>query len=182
VLAVSLLVAALAPGAQVANAYWQRAIAFPKLCDFQGSWESHFVETNSATLEYVSTPGFGGSETPAARITFEMTPFPGFRVIDPYPNWSGYESLHVAIRSELEHPVDLAIRIHDRAHNGRLEDRFNWEMMIEPGMNELAIPLADIRSAPAKREMDMEAISRVSLFAVEPHEPFALDLLALRLE
>ena len=44
-----------------------------------------------------------------------------------------------------------------------------------PGLNEFTIPLREIQMAPEDREMDLSAIRRLSLFAVEPSESFSLQ-------
>jgi hypothetical protein len=179
--ALILLIAAFIPGTLVARAYFERAAAFPALCDFAGAWETNFITTSHARLEYTSLPGASGEAVSAGHITFEPARFSTFKLVEPYPDWAGYQGLRLVARSELDHPIDLVLRIHDRHHDGRYSDRFNRSLTFLPGTNEFVIPLAEIRSAPEGREMDLSAIRRLSLFAVAPKESFSLYLLELGL-
>jgi hypothetical protein len=180
--ALGMLTLAFAPGALVAHAYVERAAAFPALCDFAGAWETNFVTTSHARLEYTSLPGASGGAISAWHITFEPARFSTFKLVEPYPDWTGYQHLRLIAQSELDRPIDLVLRIHDRRHDGRYSDRFNRSLTFLPGINEFVIPLAEIRSAPEGREMDLSAIQRLSLFAVAPEESFSLYLLELGLD
>jgi hypothetical protein len=63
----------------------------------------------------------------------------------------------------------LTLRIHDRLHNWEYEDRFNRQLVIAPSTRKIVgIPLQDIEVAPARRRMDMAAITSVMLFAWYP--------------
>jgi hypothetical protein len=180
--ALLMLVPAFISGALVAYAYAERAAALPALCDFAGTWETHFVTASHAQFEYTSLQRAGGGTVSAGRITFEPARFSAFKLVEPYPNWAGYQRLRVVAQSELDRPIDLVLRIHDRGHDQRYLDRFNRSLTVLPGINEFVIPLAEIRSAPEGREMDLSAIRRLSLFAVAPEESFSLYLLELGLD
>ena len=62
-------------------------------------------------------------------------------------------------------PLEITIRIDDRAHNGEYQDRYNQSFRLVPGPNRIRIPLARVRSAPRDRALDLQAIARVFLFA-----------------
>jgi hypothetical protein len=179
--ALGMLTLAFTPGVLVAYAYAERAAALPALCDFAGTWETNFVTTSHAHLEHTSLPRASGGAVSAWHITFEPARFSTLKLVEPYPDWAGYQRLRVVAQSELDRPIDLVLRIHDRHHDGRYSDRFNRSLTFLPGINEFVIPLAEIRSAPEGREMDLSAIRRLSLFAVAPKESFSLYLLELDL-
>ncbi len=181
-LALLLLLLAFAPAVRVADSYAARAAAFPALCDFAGTWEADFIATHRAGFAYTSSTRQDGAEVPALRLDFEPALYSAFKLIEPYPDWTGYQRLRLVLRSELDHPVDLVLRIHDRAHDDRYADRFNRRLTILPGQNAFAIPLDEIRRAPDAREMDLSAIARLSVFALAPAERFSIELLALGLE
>jgi hypothetical protein len=181
-LALALLVLAFSPAAWVAQAYAQRAAAFPALCDFSGTWETHFVEAKNARLKYTSLPGALGETALAAYIRFEPVGFAGFKVLEPYPDWTGYQSLRVVARSDSEHSVDLVLRIHDHSHDDRHTDRFSRILTLRPGINEFSIPLGEIRNSPQGREMDLSAIRRLNLYTPKPLKDFSLYLLELGLD
>lgn len=180
--ALALLIIAFAPSALVAHAYYERAAAFPALCDFAGTWETNFVATKHARLEFTTLPRASGGVTSAALLSFEPVPFATFKLVEPYPDWTGYQRLRLVAQSEFDRPIDLVLRVHDRRHNQEYSDRFNRTLTFQPGINEFTIPLAEIRSAPVSREMDLSAIRRLSLFAVAPKQRFSLYLLELSLD
>jgi len=191
IIALGLLVIAFAPTAQVARAYAQRAAAFPALCDFAGTWETRFVTTSYAHLEYTSLRDESGRVIPVAHVQFEPVRTAAFTLLEPYPDWkghsadgTGHQRLRVVARSELDRPVDLVLRIHDRRHDGRPSDRFSRRLSFLPGLNAFSIPLAEIQAAPEGRELDLSAIRRLSLFTSGQgqEEGFSLDLLELRLD
>jgi hypothetical protein len=179
--ALVLLIVAFIPGIRVAHAYFERAAAFPALLDFTGTWETHFVERKHVRLEFIEVPLENGGTVPAAHIRFSRIPFAGFRLIEPYPDWTDYQRLKLVAQLDFDRPIDLALKIYDRIHDGRYSDRFNGKLTLQPGLNEIEIPLSEIRSAPEGREMDLSAIARLNLFAVEPERGVSLYLLELGL-
>jgi hypothetical protein len=181
--ALILLTLTFVPVAQVGYAYAQRAAAFPVLCDFKGTWERRFLATNHAQLEFIPAPSANAKKTaPVWRISFEPARFSGFKLLEPYPDWTGYQRLRLVLRSHMAHPIALVLRVHDRSHDERPADRFIRDLAILPGTNEFSVPLADIRQAPEGREMNMAAIARLNLYVVEPRGHLELDLLELRLQ
>jgi hypothetical protein len=181
--ALVLLALTFVPVAQVGYAYAQRAAAFPALCDFKGTWERRFLVTKHAQLEFIPAPSANEKKTaPAWRVSFEPAQFSGFKLLEPYPDWTGYQRLRLVLRSHMAHPIALVLRVHDRSHDERPADRFRRDLAILPGTNEFSVPLADIRQAPEGREMNMAAIARLNLYVVAPRGRLELDLLELRLQ
>ena len=84
--------------------------------------------------------------------------------------------------SDLDRPLRLVVRVHDRAHDQRFADRFNRSLVILPGLNRVAIPIDEIRRAPDRREMDLRYVRGIVLFAYRLTEPTHVYLGALRLE
>ena len=181
--ALLLLALTFIPVAKVGSAYAQRAAAFPLLCDFNGTWERRFLGSNHAGLELVSLPNVNTKgATPAWRIRFEPAHFSAFKLLEPYPDWTGYQTLLLVLHSQQAQPIDLVVRIHDRRHDDRPTDRFERGLAITPGTNAFSIPLTEIRQAPESREMNMAAIARLNLYVVEPRDELELNLLELRLQ
>ena len=84
--------------------------------------------------------------------------------------------------SESAAPLDLVLRIHDIHHDNEYGDRFNRVLVIRPGPNRISIPLAEVRSAPRGRPMDMTHIRNITLFAARPSEAFAVYIDGIELE
>jgi hypothetical protein len=61
-------------------------------------------------------------------------------------------------------------------------DRYNRELLIHPGYNEIRIPLEEIEDAPANRQLDLSSIHIIHLFIIEPQQPMILYIDDLSLE
>jgi len=184
ILAAALLAIALTPVARTAIAYVKRNAAFPMICDFEDAWERTFVHVRDAELELGPAPtgwtrDAGGR---VGRITFSPAVYPALIINEPYPDWRGYDRLIFEVYSELSDPVALVVRIDDAHHNNAYADRFNRRLLIQPGANRIAIPLADIEQAPRGRTMDMARVQGVVLFAVRPTEAFTVWVDGVRVE
>jgi hypothetical protein len=78
--------------------------------------------------------------------------------------------------------VSLTFRVHDDQHNQEYNDRFNQSFVIQQGMNNISIGLADIKHAPETRVLNMGKVSGVQLFMVEVKERLFLDISNLYFE
>ena len=77
--------------------------------------------------------------------------------------------------------IELALhgRIHDRLHkfhDQAFEDRFHQKFILRPGWNDLRISLAEVRHAPAGREMDMHEIEGFGMFVIRQKRPLVIYL------
>lgn len=179
-----LLVLSLIPVSLWAWVYHQRNQAFPQILGFESHWERKFIRTQHSKLTATYPPP--GWQNPVShhvgQLTLSTDTYPGFSIEEPFPNWTGYELLSFTVYSELDTTVNLTIRIEDFHHNSLYEDRFNYAVSIDPGMNRILIPLEKVREAPASREMDMAAIRAICLFTVRPGEDFTLYIDDLQLK
>jgi hypothetical protein len=181
---VCLLLAALAPLASLVVAYQQRAAALPVIMDFSARWSGYFLELEDAGLYPDVSPAAlvqrGGQQL--GRLALEPGRTPGISVVEPYPDWSGYEYLVVVIYSDMPYPDRLVLRVHDLQHDQQHTDRFNRVLAVDRGMNSFRIPLAAVEAAPAGRRMQMHSIGGVGLYARHVQQPFELYLGKIWLE
>ncbi|MDX1698240.1 MAG: VanZ family protein, partial [Thiohalobacterales bacterium] len=73
--------------------------------------------------------------------------------------WSSYRTLDLSLYNPDATPFHITCRIHDLAHIERgqaYEDRYNRSFLISTGWNRIRINLAEVRSSPANRSMDMD--------------------------
>ena len=182
--AVFLVLLTLTPVALWAGAYINRDAEFPVICDFESAWESRFLRTQDAVLERIPAPYEGKSNTTntVGKLTFYRAEYPKLAIEEPYPDWTGYRFLKFTVYTELDSSVNIVIRIEDFSHNQEYNDRYNGAFSIDPGQNEIAISLDEIRKSPAGREMDMAAIRAIHLFAYRPAGEFSIYLDNFRLE
>jgi hypothetical protein len=179
-----LLTLAFIPLTKMAVAHFRRDAAFPMICGFDAPWEATFVSAQEAEMEARQPPeGWGRNPSDrVARLAFRRGSHPGLTIRKPHPNWTGFQRLVFEVFSELAKPVTLVLRIHDIGHDNDYWDRFNRNLIIEPGANRISIPLREVETAPRGRKMDLSRICGMVLFADHPQEPFVLYLDAFHLE
>jgi len=168
--------------------YWhlertQKAL-FPVLFDFEASWQSEFIRPRfGAHFGRVRAPaGWAGNTSFVARLDIAQGAYPGLDFEHLPADWRGYDHLYLDVFSKQPAPVSMTLRIHDHAHTQQYEDRFNRSFSIKPGMNKLLISLQHVKNAPRDREMHMDQIAELMLFAVDPDNAFSLYLDNIRLD
>jgi hypothetical protein len=185
-LAGALLAVGLYQVAFTAHAYRGRDRAFPRLCDFETQWERRFVYGQDASLALRPRPeSWSGpsSDDTAGHVTFSTgAEYPALVFEEPFPDWTGYETLQFEVYSEHDTPVTLVTRVHDTHHDHVYGDRLNRNITIVPGANHITISLREIEDAPQSRPMDLARIRNLSVFADNPRAPFSLWFDAFRLE
>jgi VanZ family protein len=166
-----------APPAMTATALAQRWHRFPVIADFESAIGTRFCSAGNAQLAVVPVPGGH-----AAQVTFRPAEYSGFAIEGPFPDWTGYRNLVFRATSGQVEDVRLNLRIHDARHNNEYRDRYNVELRIRPGVNEIRIPLDRVEGAPQTRGMDLKAIRAIGVFVVRPARRFDLWFDDFRLE
>ena len=150
------------------GAYVYRDRKFPVICGFESVWENKFLNTQNAEIRQTLPPenwdNSGGGRV--GKLTFFKAYYPGLEIEEPYPDWTGYDIFTFKVFMEMDSAVCLTVRIEDSYHNNDYEDRFNRTFIIETGLNKISIPLREIRTAPATRDMDMSEIRAIQLSAL----------------
>ncbi len=193
--ALALLLAVAIPVMRVASDYLHRNAAFPAICEFDAAWQRRFAGPQDAVLTRVPAPDEWvrathplSAETAAerdrlvGRLTFQTAVYPALHLMEPYPDWSGYDRLVFDAYSELDEPVELSFRVNDIHHDQRYADRFNRTVVIHPGANRITFALDEIERGPRHRRMDMKHIRNATLFAIRPQKPFTIYVDSFRLE
>ncbi len=183
-LAAGILILVFMPPALTGMAIATRYLRFPLIEDFESRWTQRLCSAGAVRFDVVEAPrGFrkaGGDRV--ARITFEPAQYSGWSISGPFPDWSGHRELAFVVYSELSEPVRMTLRIHDRSHNQAYRDRYNREFIIQPGVNQIRVPLVQVQGTPAGRRMDLAAIDGVGMFVVRPERSFVLYFDGFRLE
>jgi hypothetical protein len=166
-LSVAILLVTLTPPVYWAMATYERNRRFPVICAFDSMLLRAFVQTKDARL--VAVDGRFGAMPGMApkrfrRLIFLEGTYPGFSIEDIYQDWRGYDSLVLVFYAPESAPSRLGLRVDDRQHEGLYTDRFNTRVPVHPGVNRFAVPLADVRSAPRTRTMDLANIAAIHLF------------------
>ena len=93
------------------------------------------------------------------------TAYPGVSLEEPWPDWSGYRELRLTVRNNEDAPVEVVLRVHDRAHTYAFGDRYNETFSLPPRrLTTLRVPLSRIQHAPAGRLMNLRQIASVILY------------------
>ncbi|MBT8121822.1 MAG: hypothetical protein KJO10_04725 [Gammaproteobacteria bacterium] len=173
-----ILCAAIYPLASLSWHYQGRNAAFPVIMDVQADWATAFLEPNAARL--TPAPKTCGP----AFLALQLLPadYPGIDIVDPSPDWRGYRYLGIELHSANPAPVNLTLRVHDRAHNNEFSDRFNYTLTVTPGTHQYRIALEDISNAPTGRKLDLASIAGVKLFSGKHPHPQKLCVGVIRLE
>ncbi|UCE24388.1 MAG: hypothetical protein JSU74_14065 [Candidatus Zixiibacteriota bacterium] len=176
-------IATMVPVAYWSTVYLGRNATFPVICDFDSYWGKRFVGTNNAALSIVRAPrDITDDTTSVGQVTFGGDDYPGLEILEPYPDWRGYRQVSFEVLSPEDSSVHLSVRIEDQSHNGEFEDRFNRTVLVKSGMNKISFGLADIRSAPSTREIDLASMGAIHIFAARRDSGLTLYFDNIRLE
>jgi VanZ family protein len=162
------------PIVRMTRAYLHRNGQFPVLADFHSRLELYWAVSFGVTRDIV----YGVLE-----VEFGPGEFPGVSFHEPVPDWRGYQTLLIDVENPDSAPLELAVRVHDRAHTRAFADRFNRRFQLEARERRmLRIPLEDVRNGPRQRLMDMAHISDITLFKGAASGSNRLFIHSLKLE
>jgi hypothetical protein len=151
---------------------FQRSNALPLLTQFAQPWSTSFVRLR----QVVMTDVIDDQDARWYRMRFDKAQYPGIDIIEPVADWQKYSTLSFNVWSHHTDDITLTLRVHDDRHNQEYDDRFNQSFVIRPGMNNIAVELADIKNAPIDRKLNMGAVSGVQLFMIDIKESISLDI------
>jgi hypothetical protein len=138
--AIILLVISCIPLIQVTAAYVERNSVFPVIYDGDWPTRSEFMTFREMAIDFRNL----------------------------YPDWRNYSTLSIEMEVLSDLPFQLTVRVHDKDHlrgSQPRSDRFSRQYNLNPGPNVVDISLAEIESAPAKRQLDLSRIDGLVLFS-----------------
>lgn len=98
-------------------------------------------------------------------------------------NWSAFPTLVLEIDSRVKEPRTIGIRVDDGGDVSTLAGRYQSALDLQPGMNTLKLPLAEIQSGPRNRPLNLGDIRRLALFTGQGDPlPHHFAILSARLE
>jgi hypothetical protein len=152
---------------RVGLAYLHRNHEFPVLFDGAVARADSFVVAGSSDAQYTILPDAlaKSSGEQALRVHFTKAPWPGVTFDEPYPDWSAYTTLHLDLTNPGETALPLVIRVHDREHDWKYDDRFNRGISLAPRSRHVySIRLTEIEQGPATRRLDLTHLAGLRLF------------------
>ena len=145
---------------------------FPVLASFKTTSELsrvHFGEGTRARI--VRMTGEDGQAASAVELHLPPGKYPGFELRYFPGDWQGMRALKLTIVNPEPGPTEVTIRIDDTEYRLKLHDRYNQSFPLSPGINRIAIPLADVASAPRGRRFDLGRVHTLLVFAIDLKEP-----------
>jgi VanZ family protein len=166
------------------SAYWQRHARFPVLAQFQSRRDMYFASSGGLDDRIVAVPPAlaGGAPGTALWLPLDKGRWPGITLFQLVPDWRGYGSLILDLSNPGARPLELHLRVNDRAHDGAFDDRFNSILRLPARTRQrFTVPLQSIASGPHKRRMDMSHIDTLVVFhdGNAPGESFLVQRIAL---
>lgn len=102
-------------------------------------------------------------------LRVEIAPGQAFSGLSLYLNgrardWSGYGTLRLVIENLENNPRTLGLRLDDDGDVSKLSGRYQSALDLQPGRNNLPLPLAEIQAGPRGRSLNLRHIRRLALF------------------
>jgi len=176
---------ALAPLFWCAAAYVNREARFPVMLKIDTPLDSYFVSGTNNASSLVSVPASWARShgEQALDITFKLGGSSGIQIIEPHPDWRGYQTLKLDITNASANDLPVAIRVHDRQHNWQYVDRFNRSIQLKALTRQIiSVPIADIVHGPQSRTMDISHIANLAVFVWQPQSGGQFLLHSITLE
>lgn len=153
---------------------------FPLLAGFESSLELTRWGGDAEIALDTSRVSEGNS---SARIDLTTRQYSGVSLRHFPGDWRGWNTLAFEVYNPGSR-IELHYRVHDDLHQGDMQsyaNRFNGTVLLNPGWNEILIPLAEIMHGPVGREMDLSRIRGFGIFVMQQNERRVLFLDDVRL-
>ncbi|MCP4745869.1 MAG: VanZ family protein [Desulfobacteraceae bacterium] len=158
-------------------------LQFPVLSNFETPFElDRWSGSSSRQLDH-SVKSQGRS---SMQIEFGTEKYSDANLYFMPGHWNGFQSLRFDLYNPDRTPIQVMCCVNDLKHielGYQFEDRFNRRIKIESGprWHTVEISLNDIRTAPAKRFMNMNRIDNMALFTHQLDRKRTLYIDAVRL-
>lgn len=158
--------------------------SFPMLASFERSREFRNWNSHSAVLTQSTEWATDGDH--CAKLKLSSGNYPGMLMTWFERDWSNYSHLHLDLNNPSDIDLQIVLKLHDHQHviNGFAdEDRFH-EVISVPARKvvSLQIPLAEVKNSPTNRQMDLDQMWTIDLFAIHLQESAVLLVDGLRLQ
>jgi len=156
------------PVIEAATAYALRASRFPELLWIATKPDRYFLRLQGASGVVARLPDTlahpGDPDSLAVRITAAR--WPGIALLEPEADWSGHERLVLDLTNPDSETLVLVLRVHDRRHDNRPDDRFTARIVLAPRQrSRIEFPLERIAAGPEARRLDLSSIAGLILYA-----------------
>ena len=156
---------------------------FPLLADFESPFQLSRWDAGKAKIDFSKKNVRQGLYS--LQVIFLPDKYPDISLQHFPRNWSSYSNVKYSLYSEEQKPIVIEMKVYDEKHivNGyKYNDRFNREILLQPGWNNISVSLKEIFSSPVKRKMDSTKIKNFSLFLKDTTRPVIMFLDDLKLD
>jgi VanZ family protein len=156
----------------------QASKEFPVLGDFETCLETR--RWSSGEID----KGIDRHGESSLKVSLGTGKYAGTTLERSFGDWRGYSTFAFSIYNPDPGPLVITVSIRDEEHfrrGGEYHDRFNRVFTIEQGWNDVYIPIADIENAPSARRLELNHLSEVVIFTVDPPAPRVMYLDYVRL-
>lgn len=155
---------------------------FPVLCDFSTPFELSRWHADKARIKLQKD---NQAENRYLAVEFHPAIYSTISLKYFDPDWRGYRYIVFDLTNPERHNLHVILRMHDdlhKQHRFALTDRFNRELTLKPGRQQVTISIADVENAPATRKMDLQHMEDISLFTMQSHSYHQLYIHRIYLE
>ncbi len=149
---------------------------FPLLASFETPFELDRWQ-GDANMAIKHIPSI--SDGNILKISLSTTLYSGVNLKYFPGDWRNYKTLKLSVYNPQTRSLSITCRIHDMRHTQgiqRYSDRFNHRFLLSQGWNNIEIDLSDVASAPKHRQMDLEKIRGLGVFATSLPQPQTIFL------
>ena len=151
----------------------QASRQFPVLSDFETRLET--TRWSSGEIH----KGIARHGVKSLRVSLGTQKYAGTTLKRSFGDWRGYSTFAFSLYNPDPNPLRITLSIRDEEHfrrGGEYQDRFNRAFTMEQGWNDVSIPIADIENAPSARKLELDHLSEVVIFTVDPPAPRVMYL------
>lgn len=155
---------------------------FPVLSDFESATQLSRWDVKQANLSLNKHHVQQGEYS--LQAIFLPDAFPDITLQHFPRDWSGYNNIKFSLYNKAQDPIVIELKIYDEDHmryGYQYTDRFNRELLLQPGWNNIFISLNEIFNSPEKRTMDIARIKSFSLFLKDVTSPVTIYIDDLKL-
>ena len=167
----------------------------PALAEFRGivwrKWNFPLLAGFESASEMTAWRGIDGAELHRSRahctsgkrslqVAFQNGQLPGAEFLPGQLDFRAYDTLEFDAFNP-GGPFSLILRVDDDGPHGTVADRAHWTVVLAPGLNHIAIPLAALEHAPKTRPLHLNAIRRLVFFVVTRNRGYEVFLDSIRL-
>ena len=156
----------------------QASRQFPMLGDFETRLETR--RWSSGEID----KGIARHGEGSLRVFLDTQKYSGTTLLRSFGDWRGYSSFAFSLYNPDPDSLLITVSIRDEEHfrrGGEYHDRFNRVFTVEQGWSDVHIPISDIENAPSARRLELNHLSEVVIFTVDPPAPRVMYLDYVRL-